>query len=210
MKRTTRFALGLSAAVLFSSCADAEPEAQAPEPVATPEGVFGQAPAAMGGIPSVITLEPLGPVPSSEQDVPTEALMDQLALAFSPAHLLVRQGTTVRFQNSEVVAHNVHVSAIAGDSTVFNEDTLLGQFTSFRFDVEGGYDVKCDVHPGMTAFIFVTSAPHAVLAGIEGGFELPDVPAGEYSLELWTVEEAARSEQVIVVTDGEGTEVTLR
>ena len=82
MKRTTRFALGLSAAVLFSSCADAEPEAQAPEPVAPPEGVFGQAPAAMGGIPSVITLEPLGPVPSSEQDVPTEALMDQLALAF--------------------------------------------------------------------------------------------------------------------------------
>jgi hypothetical protein len=48
------------------------------------------------------------------------------------------------------------------------------------------------------------------LAGIEGGFELPDVPAGEYSLEVWTVEEAARSEQVIVVTDGEGTEVTLR
>ena len=31
MKRTTRFALGLSATVLFSSCADAEPEAQAPE-----------------------------------------------------------------------------------------------------------------------------------------------------------------------------------
>ena len=62
---------------------------------------------------------------------------------------------------------------------------------------------------GMTAFIFVTSARYAVLAQSDGSFELSDVPAGEYTLKVWSVEATARSEQVIVRRDGEGTEVTL-
>ena len=201
-----RIALGVGVAVLLASCVDAESDAPPPEPT-TPEGVFGQAAAALGGIPSVITLEPMAPIDMGEA---REALMDQLGLAFSPLRLLVRPGKPVRFQNSEVVAHNVHVSSMSGDSTVFNEDTLLGQSASFVFEEEGGYDVKCDVHPGMTAFIFVTSAPYAVFADQDGAFHLSGVPPGEYALKVWSLDAAARSEQSIVVAEAEGTEVTLR
>jgi hypothetical protein len=61
----------------------------------------------------------------------------------------------------------------------------------------------------MIAFIFVTTAPHSVLADREGAFELSGVPAGEYTLKVWSVDEDARSEQTIVKAEGEGTEVTL-
>ena len=207
--RRPRIALAVGVAVLLSGCADAEPETGPPEPIA-PVGVYGQAPAAQGGIPSVITLESLAAVAPLEEDADSEVTMDQLGLAFSPTQLLVRVGTTIHFQNSEIIAHNVQVSSMARDSTIFDEDTLLGQTTSFIFDEEGGYDVTCNLHPGMTAFIFVTGAPHAVLADQEGSFELSGIPAGEYTLKVWSVDVDTHSEQTIVKADGAGTEVTLR
>ncbi len=208
-KRRPGLAIGVGLAVLLSSCADAEPDATPPEP-SPPTGVYGQAPAAQGGIPSVITLESPGSVARVQDNEPSKVIMDQLALTFSPAHLLVRLGTTVDFQNSEIIPHNVHVTSMAGDSTMFDEDTLLGQNVSFVFDEEGGYDVTCNLHPGMTAFIFVTAAPYAVLANQQGSFELSGVPTGEYTLKVWSVDADARSEQTIVKAEGEATEVTLR
>ena len=181
--RRGRVCIGFGLAVLFCSCADAEPEAAQPEP--TPEGVFGRAPAAQGGIPSVITLDAQAPVNRGEAP---EFLIDQLGLQFSPPRLLVRLGQPVRFQNSETIAHNVNVTSMSGDSTVFSEDTMIGQTASFVFDEEGGFDVKCDVHPGMTAFIFVTSAPYAVFAESDGAFHISGVPAGEYTLKVWSVD----------------------
>jgi plastocyanin len=190
---------------LLLSCADAEPDAPLPE--ATPaEGVFGRAPAAVGGIPSVITLGTPAPVDFGEA---REPVMDQLGLAFSPRHLLVRPGGAVHFTNSETLPHNVHVRSVAGDSTVLNEDTPPGERFSFVFHEEGGYDVLCDVHPGMTAFIFVTDAPYAAFADADGGFHLSGVPAGEYTLTVWSIDPADRSEQAVVVREAEGTEVTL-
>jgi len=155
----------------------------------------------------VITLDAQAPLDRGEAP---EYLIDQLGLQFSPPRLLVRVGQPVRFQNSETIAHNVHVTSMAGDSTVFTEDTMIGQTASFVFDEEGGFDVKCDVHPGMTAFIFVTSAPYAVFAEPDGAFHISGVPAGEYTLKVWSVDAAAPSEQTIVTADGAGTEVTLR
>ena len=190
---------------LLVSCADAEPDT--PPPEATPaEGVFGRAPAAVGGIPSVITLGTPAPVDFGEA---REPVMDQLGLAFSPRHLLVRPGEPVHFANSETLPHNVHVRSVAGDSTVLNADTPPGERFSFVFDEEGGYDVLCDVHPGMTAFIFVTDAPRAIFAEMDGSFHLSGVPAGEYTLTVWSLDPAARTTQTIVAREAGGTEVTL-
>lgn len=183
------------------------------EPAASPEagpvGVHGRAPAAVGGIPSIVMLTPVevgAPAPPSDRE---GAVVDQFGLAFSPRVLVVRAGTPVTFTNSEgALTHNVHVRSIEGDSTVFNGDAGPGDGIEVRLGGPGGYDVLCDMHPGMSAFVFSTDAPYAVAADPDGAFDAGRLPPGTYRVRLWTVESGFGEEREVRVGDGP-TEIDL-
>jgi len=134
--------------------------------------------------------------------------MDQLGLAFSPMLLLVRVGETVTFTNSETVTHNVKLAFSDDDAIVLDAETDPAGRVDFLFDREGGYEVTCDHHPGMRAFVYVTSAPYATFAANNGNFRIADVPAGSYTLSVWSVDPTRRSERTLEVT-GPSTEVSL-
>ena len=200
-----------SVAVLLiaaAGCSDAAEETPVQEAPPRAEGVYGTAPAAAGGTPSVITLSPasVGADVGAPTGAPSQPRMDQLGLAFTPTQLLVRAGETVTFTNSETIAHNVHVAFSDNDSTVLHVDTDPGGGADLLMDREGGYEVTCEEHPGMRAFIYVTSAPYAVYANANGSYRIEDVPPGSYRLSIWSVDPARRSERTIEVT-GPSTEV---
>jgi plastocyanin len=189
-------AMAFTATTLACGGGEATPEAdQAP---AQPEGVSGLAPAATQGIPSVVTLTPVGGTPPAAPTQP--ALLDQLSLSFMPNALMVHAGQTVQFKNSETLAHNVHVTFIDDESSVFIADMDPGGTTHTVLGREGGYDVTCDVHPGMRAFLFVTSAPYATFAAIDGTFMIPDVPDGTYTVAVWSATPNLRSEHRVEVS----------
>jgi plastocyanin len=203
--RTTPWPLVAMACTALAACGGGEP-AEAPPAVAAPQGVFGTAPAAAGGTPSVITLVPAGGAPALP---PRESpVMDQLGLAFNPMFLLVRTGETVRFPNSETITHNVKLTISDTDSVVADYETDPGAVAEHVMDVAGGYEVTCDHHPGMRAFIYVTSAPYVTFADNAGAFRIPDVPPGSYTLEVWSVDPTRRSQRTVEVT-GPSTEVSL-
>jgi plastocyanin len=185
------------------------------EPVAEPvEGFIGTAPAAVGGIPTVVTLTPVAGAGSTESEVvgagaDDAGVIDQFGLTFSPPRLLVATGATMTFTNSEsALTHNVHLRWIDGDSTVFNGDASTGEAIRVRLPMEGGYDVLCDMHPGMTAFVYATSAPYAVFAADDGAFHIASVPPGEYTVELWSADAGAQPAGAVTVGTG-ATEVRL-
>src|SRR3954470_15046525 len=67
--------------------------------------VTGRAPAAAGGYPAIILLEPVG-----AESTPAQAAapaMDQEQQTFIPSILLVRTGQPVNFLNHDDVLHNV-------------------------------------------------------------------------------------------------------
>jgi hypothetical protein len=134
--------------------------------------------------------------------------MDQLGLVFNPTTLVARVGESVVFTNSETLVHNVHVRFTDTDSTVLDVETDPGARAEFVFDVAGGYDVACDHHPGMRAFIYVTDAPYTVYADPSGAFVIPGVPEGTYTLSAWSVDPDLRTEQQVAVS-GPSTEVVL-
>jgi plastocyanin len=200
-------------AFLFGACGsgsdEAAPNGEAVAAMPT-QGVHGTAPVASGGIPAVITLTPLsanagaGRIPT-----PAEPVIDQFGLAFSPAHLIVHIGDTIRFTNSEsALTHNVHVRSVDGVTTLLDEDVVTGESIELAMDAEGAYDVLCDMHPGMAAFIFVTSAPYATFAEAQGAFILDGVPSGDYQVTVWSRAESQRRTQRITVGTG-ATEVQL-
>ncbi len=177
------------------------------ETTPVPQGVFGTAPAAVAGTPSVITLGPATGAPPAHS-ARENPVMDQLGLAFSPGLLVVRVGETATFTNSETITHNVRLTFSDNDSTVLDAETDPTGHVDFLFDREGGYEVTCDHHPGMRAFVYVTSAPYAVFAANNGSFRITDVPPGSYTLSVWSVDPGLRSERPLDVT-GPSTEVTL-
>ena len=189
----------VAAAVLaLAGCTGAEDEPPA-DTAQAPPGVHGTAPAATGGTPSVVTLAPTAgtaPAPAAREN----PRMDQLGLAFTPGLLMVRTGETVTFTNSETIAHNVHVAFSDNDSTALHYDTDPSGSVDLLMEREGGYEVTCDLHPGMRAFIYVTSAPYAVFASNPGSYHIEDVPSGTYTLKVWSVDPALRSERTIEVT----------
>lgn len=213
--RSARHAPTVGAALLLlASCgrkAADTPDAPGASTGATPPaavagGVVGSAPAAAGGTPSVITLRPTGP--SATPPAQESPRVDQLGLAFTPMYTLARLGESVTFTNSETVAHNVTVAYSDNDSTVLDYETDPAASVDLLMAREGGYEVTCELHPGMRAFIFVTSAPYATFAESNGAFQIADVPPGSYMLSVWSVDPARRSERTLEVA-GPRTEVAL-
>lgn len=203
------FVPGLVACAAWWAAACAEPEAEAPPEEPAPMGVYGVAPAAVAGTPSVLTLAPAGGggrAPGPGEDGPPT--IDQLGLVFTPTTLIAPVGEPVVFTNSETIAHNVHLWFTDNDSTVFDVETDPGARAEFVFDRAGGYDVTCDHHPGMRAFIYATEAPRAVFADTNGSFVIPDVAPGTYTLSVWSVNPELRVEREIQVS-GPSTEVSL-
>lgn len=199
-----RLALVALAGAVVGACAEPPADSPPAEAASPPPGVHGVAPAAVAGTPSVITLLPSG---VADTPPPRESpRLDQLGLAFTPTFLMVRAGETVSVTNSETIAHNVHVAFSDNDSTVLHADTDPAAHVDLVLDREGGYEVSCELHPGMRAFIYVTSAPFATFADNGGSFRIADVPAGSYTLAIWSVDSALRSERQVEVT-GPSTEV---
>jgi hypothetical protein len=175
----------VSLLLLAAGCSTAPPpsdpaSAPAPSPPATSSGltlVVGRAPRG-----AVVTLEPAPARPFPPPAGP--AVLDQYSKQFVPAVLLVRVGQTVEFRNSEDTPHNVNVTRTPSGTEVFNVSTDPFQKHEHAFDREGRYNVTCDIHPGMQAFVIVTATPYAVVADDSGVFSIPDVEPGAYTLRI--------------------------
>lgn len=130
------------------------------------------------------------------------ALMDQQSLTFVPHVLPVLAGTTVEFRNSDDVAHNV-----------FSPDKCAGAFNLGTWAPGGSKThafkqagcvatILCIVHPDMEAYVVVLQNPYFATPGADGTFTIPGVPAGKYTLEVWSEKFAAEPVQITVPATG--------
>jgi plastocyanin len=209
--------LSLLLALLPSGCSrdpvEKETVERAPsDPVPAPSRVTGTSPKPTGGFGSIVVLERETPVETPAAAAPPPpaeaAVMDQAGNAFHPKVLLVRLGQPVEFRNSEDVLHNVHVVDAETRRTVFNVATPVVGSYRHTFESEGAYDVSCEIHPSMAAFVFVTSSPYAAVADGEGRFEIPRVPIGRYLARVWNLDPKRRGTRPVEVGEGV-TELTL-
>ena len=131
-------------------------------------------------------------------------VIDQKGLMFSPHIVVVQQGTTVDFLNSDNVAHNVFWTAVGSDKKAgHNLGTWpKGEKRAFTFDKPGVVALLCNVHPEMAGYLVVTPTPYSAETDDAGNYKIKDVPDGSYTLVVW--HEGAKSQSKPVTVAGGG------
>ncbi len=114
-------------------------------------------------------------------------VMDQKSLQFQPHILVVQQGTTVDFLNSDSVQHNVFWPSIGGDKKAgHNLGTWpKGEKRSFKFDHPGVAPLLCNVHPEMAGYVVVSPTPYFAETDESGSYKIADIPDGSYTVTVW-------------------------
>jgi len=130
-----------------------------------------------------------------------QPVMNQKDLEFVPHVLPVAVGTTVQFKNDDAVAHNIFTPSPAGD--MFNLGTWKGdQVKTHTFDKTGEVVLLCNLHPEMEGYIYVTPTQFHAKTGDDGSFSIDGVPAGSYTLKVWSEHGNTRPKSVEVSRGG--------
>lgn len=140
--------------------------------------------------------EPVGGWPVADEP----AAMRQRGDRFVPHVLPVIAGSRVSFPNDDNYYHNVF-SVVAGDRFDLGRygqgDTREQTFTEPAVVV-----VRCEIHPGMKAYILVLANPHFATPDAHGRFRLPRVAAGTWSVTAWHPTRGHARRQVTVPAAG--------
>jgi plastocyanin len=137
--------------------------------------------------------------PNIQTDPVHEAVLAQIDCRYVPHVRGLRTGQVMNVTSHDPIPHNVHVESTENPSDNFAE--LQGGSHAVHFDHPGIVRFKCDVHPWMTAYVYVFDNPCFAVTGDDGKFEIGHLPPGSYTLVAWQ-EKYGTIEKPFVVVDG--------
>ncbi|MBL4884896.1 MAG: hypothetical protein JKY95_10220 [Planctomycetaceae bacterium] len=112
---------------------------------------------------------------------------DNKGCRFIPHTMIVRTDQKVNCTNSDACGHNIHTFPLRNQGL----NQLVAANDQEGIDIEFAkgeplpMQVKCDIHPWMTANWFVCEHPYAIVTDAEGRFTIKLVPEGEHKFRIW-------------------------
>ena len=152
-------------------------------------------------------------VPEKKFEAPSQhVVVDQKKMEFIPRVVVVLQGTTVDFTNSDPVGHNVYWPSISGNKKLtHNLGTWpKGEKKSFQFSDLGVAPLLCNVHPEMSGYVVVVATPYFAVTDKDGNYEIKNVPAGKYTLKTWSEDGKPTTQSVDVSGSGATADLTVK
>lgn len=113
---------------------------------------------------------------------PQSVVLDNRDCEFHPHSIVLRAGDTLEMRNSDKTLHTVHLYGPSEENVSL---PFEGMSVSRRLTSAGIYQVKCDVHGWMQAFLRVDPHRFHSVTDLQGAFQIPGIPAGSYTLEAW-------------------------
>lgn len=143
--------------------------------------------------------------PASDAAVPsTPVVIDQVGCRYDPHVVALRAGQSLLFKNSDGVLHNVHGLPKANREFNIGMPPTLKE-KAVTLNEPELFDVKCDVHPWMKAYVAVMSHPYFAVTGSNGTFKIDGLPAGSYEIEAWHERLGTQTAKVTVPASGSAT-----
>ena len=115
----------------------------------------------------------------------TPAVLDQKGCQYLPHVQGIMIGQPYRILNSDGILHNVHT--LPKINRGFNKPmppTMKETTTAFDKE-EPFFQIKCDVHPWMSAYVAVFTHPFFSVTGKDGKFSISGLDAGTYTITAW-------------------------
>jgi plastocyanin len=115
----------------------------------------------------------------------TPVTLDQKGCQYQPHVMGIMVGQPYRILNSDGVLHNVH--ALPKVNPGFNRAMpATVKEASAKFDKpEAVFQIKCDVHPWMSAYVGVFTHPFFSVTKSDGKFTISGLEPGTYELTAW-------------------------
>jgi plastocyanin len=152
-------------------------------------------------------------IPDKKFEAPKEhVVVDQKKMEFIPHVVVVLQGTTVDFSNSDPVGHNVYWPSISGNKKLtHNLGTWpKGEKKSFQFNDLGVAPLLCNVHPEMSGYVVIVATPYFAVTDKDGNYEIKNVPPGKYTLKTWSEDGKPTTQSVDVSASGATADLTVK
>lgn len=115
----------------------------------------------------------------------TPVTLDQKGCVYVPHVMGIMVGQAYRILNSDGILHNVH--ALPKVNRGFNRPMpATVKETTANFDkAESVFQIKCDVHPWMSAYVGVFTHPFFYATSTDGRFTLSGLDPGTYEITAW-------------------------
>ena len=115
----------------------------------------------------------------------SEVEIDQKGCIYRPRVSAAQTGQRVIFINSDPIVHNVKVNSKKNPKfnvTMPKQGQRIGKtFNNPEFVILA----KCSLHPWMSGFLAVFDHPYYAVTNEKGEFEIPALPTGKYTIEVW-------------------------
>lgn len=111
------------------------------------------------------------------------AVVDQRDKQFVPYVTAVQVGTAVSFPNSDNIRHHVYSFSPAKKFELPLYSGVPAQ--PVVFDKVGFVTLGCNIHDWMIAYVAVLPTPYFQVTRQDGRAVLKDLPAGQYTVQVW-------------------------
>ncbi|MBM3289614.1 MAG: TonB-dependent receptor [Candidatus Hydrogenedentes bacterium] len=141
--------------------------------------------------------------PAKETPVPTDpVILTQEGCRYAPHVFAIRVGQPLKVLNPDGILHNVHslpkANTAVNKAMPANVTEMDEKFTK----VEEPFAFKCDIHPWMQAWCFVTDNPYYSITKADGVFTIDGLDPGDYEITAWHERLGAKT-AAVSVKDGE-------
>jgi len=158
-------------------------------------------------LPALIYLDTINKnVNTSLNNKNKTAKITSYLLKFKPQTQILAVGTKITVSNMDAIFHNTHV--FDQGRTLFNVATpTTGVSVQRKLTRPGLFNVRCDLHPSMNAWIAIVSNNDYAFIEKGGVYHINNIKAGDYKLHIHRYNE---QEKIIPIVFSSEEQKTLR
>ena len=115
----------------------------------------------------------------------TPVVLNQDGCTSKPHVMGIMVGQAYRILNSDGILHNIHTLPKINPAFNRGQPATVKEMSTAFPKPQAIFQVKCDVHPWMSAYIAVYTHPFFSVTGTDGKFTIPGLDAGTYEITAW-------------------------